>query len=1570
MRLTTRKRFRCIQSSKSYHNTAVSAANTIQIEEALRLYQTALKLHSQGPQSYSQAAEAYLALFNSEIFKYPESLSEPKRLELYGQPLDSEDNYYEDIARESTTVATTTDGTPSTLPQILYLAYKNHGQFLLDYLKDQIDSVGVRNGETATGNTTSKQFLIDTVAAALNLFAEALDRDDTGVELWRRTSRLGGILGSTRIARFCLEAVLDVNGEGTEDATEPLGLEEAFAAQELKDLLDILADELSESQPPLSTLKRRVLPTSLRKHSSLYTFLPTQAVSLQSEAPIAEISSEKRVLSSPGRTWAAVGNVILQHLIAEQQGIANFKLGTGMTLILPGVLPVDRKRTLSHGASSAVEFSRVPINTVQTVSNARSGSNGDGPMSKYGSLARGEAGLYDHDNSQISADAQVLQPGEDGQSSLTDALKGGETGPGEIELVQSNVLVHKSVDATCSDQVQFSPRPNMLTLPTRKRSSDAAGNQEPADGGRIRSKRIRARESVAVADAGVNEETTGIDLAKHVTDQLDAITRADHWMFEVVNGLFLKLGVRSLGSLDELRASIEDPYEAEHVDTSRETLSSRARRTAIQDLRQILEHWTDEKGNITGYGADVEDANRNIGSARNSGLTLFLEHSRRCSQKISTQPLLAGDPGLGRFQDSVNSTGFCINEVAFLWIRNLLLPNRPTLVSTTSDGVPIQESPGSTYTNFLWPEILKEAVVQILVGQDEYILKSMEGETHLLEARILQAPKTSDAYLYSNDDDSIAEMVQTIFELHLDVYASITNPSSEVDIATRILQRDRLTRWADLASHLLNLRPSVPEGSPVNDVLTFRYLWAATFFANMSEGVSREHVLLCLDDLKQLLLSAGSPVLELQNNAVMPEVSAAAAEREMSRLTTMDFFLSIFSTENGDSVSVIESLEPILDLTTALKSNAQETELSHVGTPKQGGDSVQDDAQLSDTSHTAFREYQAQANEMASFVQRGSASLRLFLWRRLRDAYEAINYPPKVFSCCARSIETVMMDLKSPTYLDSAPEHRQFTLLKGLRYLDDLTINALTLALNEPSALDCIDGDHLHASMSALTELSRLLHSFTMYEDSVRVGQIRPSVSLTHPSATSFANMLREMQVRVWTLQYTLLRDGIDQNQDNFPTAKEDLADYLRVVHYVLGARSYCKLSNKVFLKFMKVELLRLTATETWESDLAQVIFDLYGMKLSPNAADLQEHRCPADPLDRRTAIQIMDLVMTHVNRVNIKDLPKTDLKSVIDKMQQVIGAPKQTNALMLNKRLLIAFLKGPVNPIDLYRSLQGLGDLSAIPVAQESAIVATKGWYFLLGNMAFIRFCSQKRVAPGPTDDLNFASYFFKLDLECSMDKWETWYRLALVYDAQLEEDVLWSAEKLNNQDVEIIDLQRSAIHCYTMAVATAVRYADTSCETASKISDLYTSFGFRIYASSREPFSMEAFSLDDFTRHFSGQTQGMYKNRPFRDLKLYPAWKLAAVLFRKATVDKPQRWMLVTRIGYVEYKTNILLVTIICMQNASGRCTVVKIRSPGTACAPTGGRFSTHVLKPSRLCLGGKTTDRNRSWSHTISS
>ena len=1425
----------------------------------MKLYQNALKLHSQGPLYYDAAQAAYDALLRSEIFTYPESLSESKRIELYGDAfLDDEDD--EDaLLPDSVAPAGGNDGAADALPQMLYLSFKNYGQFLLDRV---IHNAKVAQQQRGIGGIFLQGDERNIASHAVTLFAEAIERDDTDSDLWRRISRIGALLQSRRIPRFCLESVL--KEQAGDLFPEPMDLDTAVARDELRDMLHTIDDSVSQSQTSSLSDGKAVIPEGFKKLMDTCPDLPLPSLSIE-PAVQHEMNIPVQTMPSHIRDWTSVGRVILQCLVMQKQGMVHPRFGSSYVITVPLNPPPGAPMVFNRPATPAV---RPAVPAASTAAK--------GQLTTFSTISEqitvsAATAAYDTEMHKSDADArEVDQSMSDQQQVLS---------PGPRGEAENGVTKNESDRAKeeSGDVPQTAPLPSPKSmefgnLPTRKRSVESAGLLDPGDGGRTKSKRIRAR-----AEAP-DEETSAAELAMFYEQRLEVYVQYDVLLFEHTNGLMSKLGYQGLGTLGELRHTIDMSEE-----------SSRSPRDSeygvvIRDLKNVLSLWDTEKSNIFLRAGGLEDSLEKLDGDKTSGLTLFLEYSKRGSQKPSAKPLLFGDIGLVDFVNGVNQSWTCLESLALKWTTTLLCPRKLH---------PREEGQKSTYLDYLWPDNLKEQVVQILVAQDPYLFPLVSEQLEALESSLSSRHDTShNAHLVTQDKD-LFELIQTSFEIHLDIHARITNPSSVVDQNARMGQRDRLRRWATLANHAMTIFNMLYPTDPPAEHLYLRHQWATVLHLNLTEEASREHVILCLEDLEETLRSIGGPVIELQNNAIMPEVSVQAAEREISRLKTMDFFLRIFDQDTNDPLVIIESLEPVLfESDTAKGRDGQQRDgATEPNGSSNGSTNVlqPDEANIENIGQNVHLE------QMIDFLHKANTSLKLFLWRRLRTAYKAIKYPPMVFLCNVRSLELILKELKSAAYTDESSESRLSSLVGWIRSLDELITSSLDLSINEKSTFDCMDEHNLQTTIESCVQLTKFLHVVALWEDAVRVGQVQAPQQPPGPASTSYnaAMMrLRSLHMRSWTLLYTVLKEAMMQNAGLFTTPNEDHADYLRFLHNTLGSRQYCNLSKKLFLRFMKDELSLLKASENWESDMVQVIFDLYGLRLCSNVQLLEDHGCLPDAIDKASAIGLVEYAMKQARNISIKDLIKTEMKPSIDKLQSVIGQPKISPLQLFNRRLINIYLKSPINPIDLYRCLKGIPSIPTKVLKTDHAKIVRHGWYFVLGHITLAKYKAQKR-APSPTDDLEVAIAFFKLDLEYDSEKWETWYRFAQVYDAWLDEETTWNAEKLNGNRLDLINLQRNAIHCYAMAVSVAVRSADSTFETASKMSDLFTDFGNRIYASTREPFSMEVFSLDDYTRHFNGECRGMYKQRPFRDLQMYPAWVFASVLFRQALVDKPRRWM-----------------------------------------------------------------------------
>jgi hypothetical protein len=404
----------------------------IQLEEAFKLYQIALKLHSQGPIYYDEAHDAYHDLFKSEVFKYPEAISE------FAHDQEAEP-VHPVVQTDAETVpvipANAADSSANSIPLLVYLSYKNKGQLAIDQAHNELQPT-----------TRSRQDLLRHFAspcsAGLKDFAEALERDDTDIDLWKKAARVAEVLSTQRITRFCMESVLAGDDDGSEQTIDLSGLDEAFAAGELQQILDLLQDDLSQARISSATPKKPLL-SLLSKSNDPYPFLPSRPQQIEYFDDTRKpnyFTVQNLVLRSS--TISALGQELLQALLQHQDG-----------------------REIVHA------------NTIISI--------------EQPDMQQSPAQL----DSEIFVDAEEeFHAGTKGMMSTTDppahheSLEKMAPQDGGVEEMGPPPDQHGATEPALADAASGAS----VDLPSRKRSATTAGHEEPE--GRVKSKRLRARE--------------------------------------------------------------------------------------------------------------------------------------------------------------------------------------------------------------------------------------------------------------------------------------------------------------------------------------------------------------------------------------------------------------------------------------------------------------------------------------------------------------------------------------------------------------------------------------------------------------------------------------------------------------------------------------------------------------------------------------------------------------------------------------------------------------------------------------------------------------------------------------------------------------------------------------------------------------------------------------------------------------------------------------------------------------------------------------------------------------------
>ena len=1392
-----------------------------------------MKLHADGPVSFEEAEEAYTGLFKSEIFDYLESQSELRRSELYGSLVDAEDFFLDPQDEIVHEVPVSSENAPSTLPQILHLSYKNRGDFVLERLQAHI----TRTVETP--QILSSRDIATAACSALDNYVNALDKDDFDLDLWRRTSLLAKALGSSRIARYCLEAIFDVdNGDMTSLMTLP-GLAESLAGQRLYVMVEGLEDALSMIQRPLCNVKRRRLSKMLKyRLESLDTFQSLNALATQCSLATTQSprTATERIVCKIQNDWADLAETTLKRALADQEGSPhaeqNFAIPT-ITFDLD-----DRSEFDGHGSQPS-------------------------PM---------EAGISQTVPNPHTFDLEWQFPGLDGGRPTVPL-------PAFHDISQLS-LGHARPRSRSSKE-------GSTSLPTRKRSSDAAGLLDSQDSGRLKSKRIRARESLV--DSGVMQDddaTKAFEAFKHDLVQIQAI---DDWAFDTVNNLLGRIGVKGFHFDTQLRMQL-------HALVKQENSLKNSEQLQHQGMLSCY-HLYDSLCNLSDSTSDLilgSNSDTNLTSdASQAGLTSALANVDSAQPDSALKPQLNVKAGLHGFIAQVNQGWLRASDIAYSWVQLFLKPG-------SKDLSPALGAQSSSYLGHQWPENIKTMIVRVIVSLDASIYRSSSGAVDELRRQMSDSDHNIDPTKIDQDLLGNIEMVQALFELHLDVYSLIKLPNSGVDYLIVTEQKLRLDRWADLAHSAIQSRPDRQSAENPNDQLNLRYLWAATCHVRLSDDVSRSHILDCLNQLRDIFSMDKVPAIELQNNAAMPNLSLQAIDREISKMTTSDFFDKMFAPSQDDPVAVIEALEPLL-------------EYMHEQTPGEPSADSISSAKPSHQSATKLLPPSTKnspppvAQELVQFLRASKTTVRLALWQRLRTAYQTIEYTPMVVNCYFRTIEILVSELDFTSEVSVPEEERRHQTLICLQQVYDLLERFLELVKVNDGVFECLDESRLKSIAHALVKILRTLYAADVYCDEVRIELHGPPTTHDGNENTYYAAVmtkLQSLQLNAWVTLYMLLKEAAAQDLASFPNLDEDRMEFLRSLHRAVGMRRYCGGSNRILLNLIKKELSGLKHIDGYDLEFSQVLFDLYKLRcfLNPSYEQL-EHDCHCEMmLDRSAAVQAVELLLSQASKLRSADLPKHPIKDAIDKVHGVIARRKPTEAIIRNREAYRTFFKAPINPIDMFRCLSGQGRINIAMVSGSQATLAAKGWYFLMGNIALTKFRSQKRTSPGPTEDLDIAIAFFNQDLEYGAEKWETWFRLGQAYDSRVEDSVTWSAEKLNNQMDELAQIQRSAIHCYRMATAQVATIEATGFETSAKVAELYADFAHRLYSSSRPPFSMQAFSLQDTERYLSTST--IVKVKPFTELRQYSAWKLARTLYQRAIAGNPEKWTLHYMLGKCLWK------------------------------------------------------------------
>lgn len=595
-------------------------------------------------------------------------------------------------------------------------------------------------------------------------------------------------------------------------------------------------------------------------------------------------------------------------------------------------------------------------------------------------------------------------------------------------------------------------------------------------------------------------------------------------------------------------------------------------------------------------------------------------------------------------------------------------------------------------------------------------------------------------------------------------------------------------------------------------LLRARFQWCL-IHKNKATATAQNDDLLVLTSLKELLNSSQEHNLNLNiqfpNYVNIPALTTESLRTQIIVVSVLQLFSQIlFGDTSNDNANATRLLEDIL-----MDTGCEQTEA---------------------------------IVSIKKFLSTNSIDLSLSLWNVLLQFYTLKEQLRKLSKDLVvgfkESLRILDVYLTSERYSSGTDAFRYETLCKVLGFCNNsLRLLIQLLEKNSWRLEESIPFDMLEL----LFQISLL---FEIHEEACSMSSYYTSIKSVSP--TSY-NELKDMFLRVSVLIIANIRQEL---------STEVLHSSIKLFHAQLGASGICDSTGGIFLKASQEYLSEPTsASDSVGHDIVQIIKCRYHYNIGLEDFTPYDHETQAKEgllFDgcQELAKYVLPLCF---KKSTIQNVPRQDMKVLIEEMYDVIGDPdvEADPILSRNKAIFDHFLDATQLKSSIFRDafhgLMRLGlDKKLLSLSLTSNYI-NSSLYYLQGLLVFTAYKLRKKNMQGRAVEIEKAISLFTYDLVCGSDRVESWYLMAQAYGYLVEDDLIWTSDKLTvfDRKVGTANLQRKSILCYLMAVNGTL---DESVRETIKpiVGGMMATFATALYGCISKPMDMLAFRVQSQPR------------------------------------------------------------------------------------------------------------------------
>ena len=439
--------------------------------------------------------------------------------------------------------------------------------------------------------------------------------------------------------------------------------------------------------------------------------------------------------------------------------------------------------------------------------------------------------------------------------------------------------------------------------------------------------------------------------------------------------------------------------------------------------------------------------------------------------------------------------------------------------------------------------------------------------------------------------------------------------------------------------------------------------------------------------------------------------------------------------------------------------------------------------------------------DMINFIQNAPLSLKIKLWDVLFTYYLKIDDIISLKRIYINLSKILLIHLSSKEYQSNNKELRMTTLLSTFSILGNFSERLAEFMESKHWKFDNLN--------IKSTEIDHLLKVFFAFYPILYFESNCESIGCTSffERVTKSSARLKEYIIAVTSLLIYCADNYLESEKKQISGSSS--IKIISSFHTLLGELSFCGSLNQLFLGLIEKLLCKYVNYESY-NELKPVLWCKYHFSTTSDSFLDKPHSTTEKPMTKSTSlilgVYLLKLQYQHTHPL-LFNCNKSILKQVFDKIIETIGdvATSEKYIFIRNHQRLKDYLNQPITVSIIKKSLAG--ELKVILSSPDDELqkAIDAGIFYISSVQALNQYIQRKKMMQARPSELDFIIKNITTDILYNTKRYESWYILGQCYSFLVEDDLIWTADKLASKEKKnaIAAAQRKAILCFLMSLS-----------------------------------------------------------------------------------------------------------------------------------------------------------------------